>query len=258
MVLNGLRVRLVIFIGAALFVGDLGSVSGEPIHFVDPASPTSTEFDANWKPLQFRKIKRHTEYTLFNPGRAASSVELRAIAERSASAMTYEFESALDPNQRLKWEWRVDEPLMAGDVRDKATDDAAARIYVLFVYDPKKVSAWTRAKYKLAYSFYGAYPPGSSLNYIWGSSAPTGMTLKSPYTKRSAIITLRDRSDRSNVWLAQSVDIAEDYRRAFGLPDDSPVPKIKAIGLMSDSDNTKGRALAWFRRIQIEPGRAAR
>jgi hypothetical protein len=46
-------------------------------------------------------------------------------------------------------------------------------------------------------------------------------------------------------------NIKEDYVRAFG---DGPVPAVLAIGVMTDSDNSAGEALAYYDEIRVTEG----
>jgi len=43
------------------------------------------------------------------------------------------------------------------------------------------------------------------------------------------------------------VNVLEDYRRAFG---EEP-PRIRAVAVMSDSDNTGARTVAWYGDIRF-------
>jgi hypothetical protein len=55
--------------------------------------------------------------------------------------------------------------------------------------------------------------------------------------------------DGLGAWQAVERNIPEDYRTCFG--DDEDPPDVIAIGLMTDTDNTKGEALAYFDAIRI-------
>ena len=43
-------------------------------------------------------------------------------------------------------------------------------------------------------------------------------------------------------------NLQDDYERCFGT---SKLPKVIAIGLMSDTDNTHGEALAYFDELRV-------
>jgi hypothetical protein len=56
------------------------------------------------------------------------------------------------------------------------------------------------------------------------------------------MIVAASGSDRVGSWQEISRNLLEDYRRAFG---EEP-GRITAIGIMTDTDNTGGRAQAWY------------
>ena len=65
---------------------------------------------------------------------------------------------------------------------------------------------------------------------------------------------MRTRADETGVWLTESRDLAADFRRVF----DRDPDEVRAVGLMSDSDQLGGRAEVRLRAIRWEPhGREA-
>ena len=50
-------------------------------------------------------------------------------------------------------------------------------------------------------------------------------------------------------WVEESRNIYEDYKAAFG---EEP-PKINGVAIMSDTDNTKERTVAYYGNIQFVP-----
>jgi hypothetical protein len=51
--------------------------------------------------------------------------------------------------------------------------------------------------------------------------------------------------------VAESRDVAEDFRRAFG----EPAPAISAVIVATDTDNTGERALSYFGDVALLPAR---
>jgi hypothetical protein len=49
-------------------------------------------------------------------------------------------------------------------------------------------------------------------------------------------------------WHEERVNLLEDYRRAFG---EEP-PRVKSVGVMTDSDNTGTRAEAYYGDIRFQ------
>ena len=150
---------------------------------------------------------------------------LEAQAINSAVAIAKKFEYDLKEYPFLSWQWRVIELPRGGDERYKKTGDSAAAIYVIFP---------------------GLIRP-DNIKYVWSASLSIGKTAESPYSSKTKIVVLRNQSSPRGAWVSEKVNVYEDYKRLFGCP-----PKhVKAIGLMSDSDNTETSAQADYKGISI-------
>src|SRR4030067_2692654 len=136
----------------------------------------------DWKPLTFKKIERHTIYTLVKDN---ETVVIKAVAESSASGLTREIKINAKEFPIVQWRWKVTNVLKKGDVRRKEGDDYPARIYITFEYDPNKLGFFEKAKYEMVKLLYGQYPPLGAINYIWESKASTGTVVPNPYTDRA-------------------------------------------------------------------------
>jgi hypothetical protein len=138
------------------------------------------------------------------------------------------------------------------DPRRKAGDDYAARVYVAFRYDPATVGAWERARYGVARLFYGRYPPGLALNYVWESRLPVGTVLDNAYSARAKIVVARSGAALAGTWVTETHDIYADYRRIVGGAGEPP--RIEGIALMTDTDDTGERVVAYYDAITLGPG----
>ena len=150
---------------------------------------------------------------------------LEAKAINSAVTIAKEFEYDLKEYPFLSWQWRALELPRGGDERYKKTGDSAAGVYVIFP---------------------GLFRP-DNLKYVWSASLPIGTTTESPYNSKTKIVVLRNQSSVLGSWISEKVNVYEDYKRLFG----QEPGHVQAIGLMSDSDNTKSTAIAHYRRISI-------
>jgi hypothetical protein len=206
------------------------------------------EIGGGWSPLAFRKIERRTRYALVRDGDA---VVVRADADASASGLVHRLDAPLDARPRLAWRWKIADVVAAGDPRRKEGDDYAARVYVTFRYDPARVSAFERAKYAVAKQLDGEYPPHAGIAYVWDARLPPGTVLPNPYTDRVKMIVVRSGAAEAGRWLNESRDVLEDYRRAFG---EEP-PPVAGVAVMTDTDQTGGRATAWYGDIRFLPAR---
>lgn len=199
-----------------------------------------------WQPLAFPNIPRGTRYALVRDGDA---VVVRADADASASGLVYRLDAPLASRPRLAWRWKVADVVAGGDPRRKDGDDYAARVYVTFRYDPGRVSALDRAKYGLAKQLNGEYPPHAGLTYVWDARLPVGTVLPNAYTDRVRMIVVRSGTADAGRWVDESRDVLEDYRRAFG---EEP-PPVSGIAVMTDTDQTGGRATAWYGDLRFLP-----
>ena len=153
----------------------------------------------------------------------------------------------LSETPRLRWEWKIERGLDPHDERVKAGDDFAARVYVMFRFDPDRASWRERLQNKLGGLLYGRDVPGRALNYVWSSTEAAGETWDNPFAPASKMIstgsgTLAD-------WQSAEVDVLRDYRALF---DDEP-PRPLGLAIMTDSDNTCSEAVAYFARFEFRP-----
>jgi hypothetical protein len=198
----------------------------------------------NWEPFFFPKIKKHTLYTIsLEEGRHY----LKAESDGSASAIVYKSWFNVSEFPKARWRWKVDNIYAKGDARTKAGDDYPLRVYVMFEYDPEKAGAFEKMKYGIAKSLYGAYPPHSSLSYVWASKEEPDRIIESPYTDRAKMVLLEQGAGNVGVWRNEEVNIVEDYEKAFGTK-----PPLRArIAVMNDSDNTGERAVSYLEFIEV-------
>ena len=178
---------------------------------------------AKWEKKVFQG---ETTYELvLEEGRPAVKAESRA----SASALIYRI--ALDPKAypRLSWSWKIGRTIGKGDERTKEGDDYAARVYVVF---PSTLFWRTRA-----------------VNYIWANRLPQGAFLPNAYTGNAVMVAVESGDANADRWIDEERNLVEDYRRAFG---EDP-PKIGAVAIMTDTDNTGEEAIAWYGAVRFLP-----
>lgn len=196
-----------------------------------------------WKPLTFKKVPKLTQYELVKDGEV---VVVKATSEASASGLTKEVK--IDPKAFpvVRWRWKVDNLLKNSDVGRKDGDDYPARLYITFEYDPDKVSFSKKLKYKAGRAIFGDIPIGA-LNYIWETKTPVGTIVENAYTDFAQMIVVESGPQKVGAWVAEERNIYEDYKRAFG---EEP-PMINGVAIMSDTDNTREQAIAYYGDIQF-------
>jgi len=203
------------------------------------AAVPGTKMPDGWKPLTFKKIEKHTTYTLVKDGGA---VVVKAVSEASASGLTREININLKEYPIVQWRWKVANVLKKGDVTRKEGDDYPARLYITFEYDSGKVSFFKKAQYETTRLLYGQYPPLGAINYIWESKAPKGTVAPNPYAEQVKMIVVETGAERLNQWVSEERNLYEDYKKAFG---EEP-PMISGIAIMTDTDNTGESATAYY------------
>jgi hypothetical protein len=196
-----------------------------------------------WKPLTFKKIPKQTVYELIKDGEV---VVVKAVSEASASGLIKAVN--IDPKEYpiVRWRWKVDNILKQNDVTRKDGDDFPARLYVTFAYDPDKVRFGKKLKFKAAQAIFGDIPIGA-LNYIWDTKASIGAIVENAYTDFAQMVVVESGEQKVGLWVNEERNIYNDYKEAFG---EEP-PLINGIAIMSDTDNTKERATAYYGDIQF-------
>jgi hypothetical protein len=63
------------------------------------------------------------------------------------------------------------------------------------------------------------------------------------------MIVASSGADAVGTWQSLTRNVRADFVRAFG---EEPGP-LTAIGVLTDSDNTDGHAVAWYGDIRLEP-----
>lgn len=192
-----------------------------------------------WQPMTFKNIEKHTTYELVEKNK---QTVIKAVSEASASGLIREI--SIDPEKYpwIAWSWKVENIFEKGDVTRKEGDDYPARIYILFAYDPDRLSFFERLKYRATRLIYGQYPPHAAINYIWASSAPKHTFAPNPYTDRAKMIVVESGEEKTGMWRKEKRNVYNDYQKAFG---EQP-PMISGIAIMTDSDDTGESAVAYY------------
>ena len=204
-----------------------------------------TPLPADWLGWGLNSGKRRTDYRLVN-GDAAGTV-LQADAEQAATGLYRRVR--VDPGRQslLEWSWRVEKLVAGADLRKGSREDSAARLVISFHGDPAKLDFEDRAKLRLAKVFAGEPLPYAMLIYVWSNQIAVETALPSPQIDRIRMIVVERGGARLGQWLTYRRNILEDYRRAFG---EDP-GEIVAVGVLTDSDNTRQSARALYGDITL-------
>ena len=175
---------------AAAVAATGGAAAPAIIVVVRPAERARGGLPPGWEALSFKKIERHTRYSVVADG---DGHVLRAESEAAASGLYRPLD--LDPRVYRRLSWRVEGgqcPRQGGRAQEGG-DDYAARIYVAFRHDPETATAWERLRFGAIRLLYGRYPPRHVINYIWDNRLPVGTSLDNAYTDRAKMIVVAER-----------------------------------------------------------------
>lgn len=206
-------------------------------HFSSGAGENGLPVD--WEELHFKGVKP-TRYTLI---RDHDQWIVKAVSHTSASGLIRTVE--IDPKSYpiLTWSWKVENLLEKSNLTEKSGDDHPARIYIGFEYDRSSFNWMERLFYWMVRIFYGKDYPSRAINYIWASKEPIGTVRSNPYTDWVRTIVVESGDKHLNQWVEVERNVYEDYKQAFGKEEP---PRITGIGIMTDSDSTDGRAVAYY------------
>ena len=240
--------RLLLLTAGLLFAPSVSMADSSTVLDVGKFSsnPSGAALPDGWKPLTFKKIPKLTVYELVKDG---GSVVVKATSEASASGLIKEIK--IDPKAFpiVRWRWKVENLLKNSDVSRKGGDDYPARLYITFEYDPDKVSFGKKLKFKAGQAILGNIPI-AALNYIWETKTPAGTIVENAYTDFAQMIVVESGPKKVGMWVEEERNIYEDYKKAFG---EEP-PMINGVAIMSDTDNTKERATAYYGDIEFVRG----
>ena len=198
-----------------------------------PARPEATDTLAarGWDEIVFDGFAQN-QWTAVPGG-------VRVVSERSVSILFRPLAADLARTPILRWRWRISAAPAPTDLTRTEGEDRALGVYVGFPYEPGRAGFWEGLKRRVIVALMGEEAPGRLLTYIWGGNRPRGALLhREGEEGRGAMKILRTPAAPVNVWLSERVDVAADFRAAFGW--DPPDPTY--IGIVSDSDDT-GRAV---------------
>jgi len=100
---------------------------------------------------------------------------------------------------------------------------------------------------ELTHALTGQPMPYATLMYVWCNQRPVGSVIQNPRTDRIRKVVVESGAGRLNQWINYERDIRADYEKAFG----EPPRALIGIGIMTDSDNTRSHAQAWYGPIQL-------
>ena len=176
--------------------------------------------------LEVRKVRGADNKTNYSIGSNENGNFLKAVADNAASGLGKEVKINLNKTPFINITWKVEKDLSGIKENTKKGHDFAARVFVI-----KKT---------------GATPLSNrAINYVFSSNSEIGFNSPSPYTKKSIDNVLSTTKNNLDVWVTVKANVKEDFKKFHDLD----VNEIDGLAIMSDTDNSKMKAIAYFQNI---------
>ena len=176
--------------------------------------------------LTVRKVRGADNKTEYSVGSNENGNYLKAIADNAASGLGKEIKIDLNKTPFINITWKIEKDLSGIKENTKKGHDFAARVFVI-----KKT---------------GATPLSNrAINYVFSSNNDVGANFPSPYTKKSIDNVLASTKDDLNEWVTVKANVKKDFKRLHDLD----VKELDGIAIMSDTDNSKMKSIAYFQNI---------
>jgi Protein of unknown function (DUF3047) len=177
---------------------------------------------------------------------------LRIEADRSYGTLVHAMPPDAPHGRTLAWRWRVDQPLAQADLRERSGDDTAVKVCALYDEPMDKIPVLDRVWLKTARTARGGELPSATICYVWDPRLAVGTTLPNAFTSRVRYIVLRSGDSPLSTWVQEKRDLDADFLRLFGEEVDR-VPRLVAIAIGGDADNTRSRSLAFVADLVLSP-----
>lgn len=147
---------------------------------------------------------------------------LQGKSTDAASGLMYKIDIDPKTSPIIKWSWKIEHVIKKGNEKTKEGHDFPVRLYVVF---PR-----------------GFFSSHRAIEYVWGNALLRGESLKSPFSKNAIMIAVDSGNELAGHWTFHKRNYYDDYRVAFG---EEP-PRVGAIAVMTDSDNTHESSLGYY------------
>jgi len=176
--------------------------------------------------LEVRKVRGADNKTIYTVGINENGSFYKAVADNAASGLGKEVKIDLNKTPFINITWKIEKDLPGIKENTKKGHDFAARVFAV-----KKT---------------GATPLSNrAINYVFSSNNEIGFNSTSPYTKKSVDKVLASTKNNLNEWITVKSNVKEDFKRFHDLD----VNELDGLAIMSDTDNSKMRAVAYYQNI---------
>ena len=84
-----------------------------------------------------------------------------------------------------------------------------------------------------------------AINYVFSSNVEVGENWSNPYNKKSIDNVLSTTKENLNKWVTVKANVKEDFKRFHDLN----VDELDGLAIMSDTDNSKLKSVAYYQNI---------
>ena len=182
--------------------------------------------DSELSQLNVRKVRGVDNKTIYTVGSNENGNFLKAVADNAASGLGKEVKIDLNKTPFINITWKVEKDLSGIIETSKKGHDYAARVFVI-----KKT---------------GSTPLSNrAINYVFSSNNDVGKNWPSPYTKKSIDYVLSTTKDDKNTWVTVKTNVQKDFKKLHKID----VTEISGIAIMTDTDNSKLKAISYYQDI---------
>lgn len=238
---------------ATLLLAGCASVATAPEVGASPWAAQSGARSGGSRPEWLHKTFPGKTATRFRYARVEGRDAIAADSESSASMLRQQLRIEPHDLGSVRFSWKVPGLIEAADLALRDRDDAPVRVVLAFEGDRSRFTPRDAALSELARALTGEEMPYATLMYVWCNHRPPGTVIRSPRTDRIRKLVVESGAARLDRWLEYERDIRADYERAFG---EKPGALV-GMAIMSDSDNTRTQARAWYGPLHLLPANAA-
>ena len=174
---------------------------------------------------------------------------ISAKAQSSASMLRQVIRVEPAALGRIKFSWKLPELIQYADMSLREFDDSPVRVVLAFEGDRSKFSGKNAMLSELAHVLTGEPMPYATLMYVWCNDCNPEEIIMNPHTDRIRKLPLESGPGKLNRWMDYERAVRDDFVKAF---DEEP-GMLTSISIMTDTDNTKSVARAWYGAVSLIP-----
>ena len=180
--------------------------------------------------LKVRKVRGADNKTVYSAGYNQNGNYFKAVANNAASGLGKEMKIDLNKTPFINITWKIEQGLKGIKEDTKKGHDFAARVFAI-----KKIGATALSN--------------RAINYVFSSNSDIGKSWPSPYTKKSVDNVLASTKENLNEWVTVKANVKDDFKKFHDLD----IEELDGLAIMSDTDNSKMKSIAYYQNIFFSP-----